>query len=83
MLQRLSVNKTECIKDTSQFNEYFIKDCNEDSDEGCCLEVDAQYREKLHKRENDLPFLPEGLTKSKNFLLITACCMIKQNISFT
>ena len=83
MLQKLPVNKFECIKDTSQFNEDLIKNCNEESDEGYCLEVDAQYREKLHKRENYLPFLPEELKKSKNFLLITACCIIKLNISFT
>ena len=47
------------IKDTSQFNEYFIKDYNEDSDKGYFLEVDVQYLEKLDELHNDLPFLPQ------------------------
>ena len=33
MLQKLPVNAFEWIKDTSQFNENFIKNCNEESDE--------------------------------------------------
>ena len=34
MQQKLSVNSFEWIKDTSQFNEDFIKNYNEESDEG-------------------------------------------------
>ena len=34
MLQKLPVNNFEWIKDTSQFNEDFIKNYNEESDEG-------------------------------------------------
>ena len=34
MSQKLSVNDFEWIKDTSQFNEDFIKNYNEESDEG-------------------------------------------------
>ena len=33
----------EWIKDTPQFNEDFIKNCNEESDEGYFLEADVQY----------------------------------------
>ena len=47
------------MKDTSQFNENFIKNYNEESDEGYFLDVDVQYLEKLHELHNDLPFLPE------------------------
>ena len=47
--------------DTSQFNENFIKNYNEESDEGYFLEVDVQYLEKLHELGNDLPFLPERM----------------------
>ena len=43
----------------SQFNEVFIKNYNEESDEGYFLEVDVQYKEKLHDLHNELPFLPE------------------------
>ena len=35
MSQKLPVNKFEWIKDTSQFNGDFIKNYNEESDEGC------------------------------------------------
>ena len=48
MLQKLSVNNFEWIKDTSQFNEDFIKNCNEESDEGHFFEVDVQYHEKIY-----------------------------------
>ena len=39
----------------SQFNEDFIKNCIEESDEGYFLEVDVQYPEKLHGLYNHLP----------------------------
>ena len=56
MSQKLPVNNFEWIKDTSQFNEDFIKNYNEESDEGYFLEVDVQYLENLHEFHNDLPF---------------------------
>ena len=39
VLQRLLVNTFEWIKDTSEFNEDFIKKFNEESDEGHFLEI--------------------------------------------
>ena len=56
MSQKLPVNKFELIGETSQFNEDFIKNYNEESDEGYFLDVDVQYPEKLHELHNDLPF---------------------------
>ena len=56
--QKLPVNNFEQIKDTSQFNEHFIKNYNEQSDEGYFLKVDVQYLKKLHELYNDLSFLP-------------------------
>ena len=41
-----------------RFNEDFIKNYNEESDEGYFLEDDIQYLEKLHELHNDLPFSP-------------------------
>ena len=41
MSQKLSVNSFEWIKDTFQFNGDFIKNYNEESDEGYFLEVDC------------------------------------------
>ena len=61
MLQKLPVNKFEWIKDTSQFNEDFIKNCNEESNEGYFLEVNIQYPKKFHELYNDLPFLPKRM----------------------
>ena len=65
MLQKLPVNNFEWIKDTSQFNEDFIKNYNKESDEGYFFEVDFQYLKKLHELHNDLPFLPERMKIEK------------------
>ena len=46
MSQMLPVNNFEWIKDTSQFNEDFIKNYNKEHYEGYFLEVDVQYLEK-------------------------------------
>ena len=65
MLQKLPVNKLEWIEDTSQFNEDLIKIYNEESDEGCFLEVDVHYIEKLLKLYLNLPFFPERMKLGK------------------
>ena len=59
MLQKLPINKFEWIEETSQFHEDFIKNYNEEGDEGYFLDVDVEYPGKLHELHNDLPFLPE------------------------
>ena len=61
MSQKIPVNKFEWIKDTSHFNEEFITNYDEESDEGYFLEVDVQYLEKLHECRDDLPFVPERM----------------------
>ena len=65
MSQKLLVNKFEWIEDTSQFNENFIKNYNEESDEGYFLEFDAQYLQKFYEIHNFLPFLPERIKIEK------------------
>ena len=65
MSQKLPVINFEWVAGTSQFNEDFIKNYNEESDEGYFLEVDVQYLEKLHELHNDLPFLPERMKIEK------------------
>ena len=65
MSRKLPVNNFEWIKDTSQFNEDFIKHYKKESDEEYFLEVDVQYLEKLHELHNDLPFSPERLKIKK------------------
>ena len=61
MSQKFSVDYFGWIKETSQFNEDFKKNYNEESDEGCFVEVDVQHLEKLHKPYNDLPSLLERM----------------------
>ena len=55
---------------TSQFNEDFMKNYNEESDKEYFLEVDVQYTEKSHELHNDLPFLPKimKIEKSEKFV---------------
>ena len=45
MPQKLPINNSEWIEETSQFTEDFTS-CNEESDEGYFLEVDIQYPQK-------------------------------------
>ena len=71
MSLKLSVNKFEWIEDTSQFNKYFAKNYNEQSDEGYFFEVDIQYPQKLHGLHNNLPFLPERMKIEKVEKFIT------------
>ena len=61
MSQKFPVNNFESIKDTSQFNEDFIKNYNKKSDEGYFFKVDVQYPEKLHELHNDLPLFPQRM----------------------
>ena len=55
----------EWIKYTSQFNEDFIKNYNEESNDRYFLEADVQHFEKLHELHNDSPFLPERIKIEK------------------
>ena len=65
IFQKLLVNNFEWIEVTSQFSEDFIKNYNEESNEGHFLEDDLQYPKKLHDLCNDLPFSPERITEEK------------------
>ena len=65
ILQKLSVNKFEWIKDTSEFNEDFIKNCNEKRDKGCFFKVHVQYPENSNNLYQDLPSLPEKVKIEK------------------
>ena len=61
MSQKLPAIDFKWVEDIYEFDESFIKCYNEESDEGCFIEVDVQYLENLHKVYNDLPFLPERI----------------------
>ena len=47
MSQKLPVNGFEWIEDLSQFQEDFIKNCDENSDKIYFLEVDVEYPKKM------------------------------------
>ena len=61
----MNANKFWWIEDISSFNEGFIKNYDEESDEGYFLEVDVQCPEILLELHNDLPFLPERMKLEK------------------
>ena len=52
MSQKLPVNNFEWIEATSQFNEGFIKNYDEESDEDIFFDADVQYPENLHNLHN-------------------------------
>ena len=58
MSQKLPTFNIKQVEDTSHFIEDFIKNYDENSEEGYILEIDVQYPEKLFEVHNDLPFLP-------------------------
>ena len=57
MSQKLLLNNFEWIEETSQFNEDFIKNYNEESGEGYFLKVNVQCPKKLQELHMDLPLL--------------------------
>ena len=65
MSQKFPVNNFQCIKDTSQFNEDFIKNYSEESDERYFLKVEVQYIENLLELHNDVLFLSERMKIEK------------------
>ena len=65
MSQNFSLSNHNWYEDTSQFIWNFIENFNEDSDEGYFVKAVIQYPENLHKRDNDLPVLPERIKIEK------------------
>ena len=63
--QRLPLGNFKWVKETTEFNEDFIKSYNDDSDKGYFLEIYIQYPENLHNLPNNLPFLPKRMNIEK------------------
>ena len=61
MSQKLQVNGFKWVEKSrlSKFNDIFIKNYNENSDQGYFFEVDIDYPKELFNLHKDLPFLPE------------------------
>ena len=78
MSQKLPINGFMWYDDyLSDFNEDFIKNYDENSDEGYFLEVDIEYPKKLWGSQKQLPFLPERKKLGKVDKLV---CSIEDNI---
>ena len=66
MSQKLPINNFEWIKNAFQFNEDFMKNHNQKSDEGYFLEkYILKNLEQLQELYNDLPFLPKRMKIGK------------------
>ena len=65
MSQKLPLNHFKWVEHTSEINEEFIKNYDENNDKGYILEVDVKYPKKLHDLHSDLPFLPERMKTDK------------------
>ena len=65
MSQKLPVNGFKWLEDTSEINEEFIKNYDENNNKGYILEVDVKYPRKLHDLHSDLPFLPKRMKIDK------------------
>ena len=65
-------------KNTSKFNEDFIKNYDESSKKGYDLKVDVEYPKRLHNLHSDLSVLLERMKIKKNAASFFVICMIKK-----
>ena len=63
MSQKLPLGSFKSVKE--KIYEDFMKNYNEKSDEGSCLETDIHYPDKLHDLHNDSNFCPERIEIEK------------------
>ena len=70
MCKKLPVSDFKWIDSLSIFTEDFIKNYDENSDEGYIFEVDVEYPRNLHKLHSNLPFLPERMKINKGSELV-------------
>ena len=76
MFQKLHVDSFKWKKNTSKFNESFIRNHDENADKEYIFEVDAEYPKRPYNFHNDLSFLPERM-KIKNVANLFVIFMIK------
>ena len=65
MSQKFLVNDFKWFEYISEFNEEFVKDYNDERDEGYFIELDIQSLGILHNLYNALTFLPEKMKIEK------------------
>ena len=82
MLQKLQVNNSEWIRNSSQVSEDLTNVNSEERHEGNFLEVDLQYPEKFVELHDDLPFYQKKW-KSKKLKSLLLIYIIALNMLFT
>ena len=65
MSEKSPVDGFEWIEDTSEIDENFIKNYDEDSDVGYFIKADIQNPKELDNNHSDLPLLPERMKVNK------------------
>ena len=65
MSQKLPVNGFKWVEDLSEFDESFIKNYNEESDEGYFPGTYVWYPKSVHNFQNGLLFLPQRMKVEK------------------
>ena len=85
MLQKLTVDDFEWRKDLLTFNEKFIKNYDEDSDNRWQWQpvVDVKYPKETHNLHSDLPFLSKRMKIDKCEKLECNLCNKKNNVTHT
>ena len=63
--QKLPVNSFKWKTNMLKFNKEFIRNSDENSNEGYILDVTIDYPKDLHDLHSDLPFLPEKMRINK------------------
>ena len=81
MCKKLPVSDFKWVDNLSIFTKDFIKNYNENSDEGYLFEVDVEYLKNIHKLHSDLPFLPERM-KINNGSNLVCNYKIKKTIQY-
>ena len=61
---------------------HFVVNREDDADEGCILEIDAEYPNELHDEHNDYPLAPEHLTIDTEMLSEEQQQMIQNHCSY-
>ena len=57
-------------KNVFKFNEEFVKNHDEDNNQGYVIEINVEYLKDLHSLHSDLPFLSERMKIKKCFELL-------------
>ena len=65
MSQKLPVDGFKSEENISKFNEKFIKNYDENNNEGYILTIDVKYPKNSHDVNGDLPFLPQRMKINK------------------